>query len=262
VLLGKYLGQFADYAVQRVRSGSHLERIGDVWYYRRVVPPDVRNVFGKRNIRVSLRTTSRAEAMRLEKEHDVDFESRLQAARATGPDGYPRIHDAKIGHFIEKILKETNRASWEQGLATIPQVDRTEVREAIELLDEARTIIEKELDDFWHEELRELLFLLFYEKPVAWDEARAVWAEARAELVEIVRNYHGDRSDPTIEWAYEEWLKARHRPQQTQDEARRYFDEFKKSAHLHTLAAIRRRHVADCALPRLKCSRKLRCCLI
>jgi hypothetical protein len=29
-------------------------------------------------------------------------------------------------------------------------------------LDEARMIIEKELDDFWHEELRELLFLLFY----------------------------------------------------------------------------------------------------
>src|SRR5215469_10024174 len=92
--------------MKRVRSGSHLELIGDIWYYRRIVPPDVRDVFGKRTVRVSLRTTSRVEATRLEKQHDVDFESRLRAARATGPDGYPRDRDARIRHFSEKIFKE------------------------------------------------------------------------------------------------------------------------------------------------------------
>jgi hypothetical protein len=66
------LGQFAHYAMKTVRSGSHLERIGDTWYYRRVVPPDARAAFGKRTIRISLRTTSRVEAMRLGKKHDID----------------------------------------------------------------------------------------------------------------------------------------------------------------------------------------------
>jgi hypothetical protein len=84
-----------------------LERIGDTWYYRRVVPPDARAAFGKRTIRISLRTTSRVKAMRLEKKHDIDFESRLQAARATGPDGYPRRRAERTKRFSEKIFNET-----------------------------------------------------------------------------------------------------------------------------------------------------------
>ncbi len=71
-----------------VRSGEHLEPIGETWYYRRVVPPDARPAFewdgkkGRTKVKFSLGTKSKTEARRLEKEHDVEFERRLAAARA------------------------------------------------------------------------------------------------------------------------------------------------------------------------------------
>jgi hypothetical protein len=63
---------------RRPRSGSHLIRRGDTYYYRRVVPQDARATFGKSEVVVCLRTTSEGEAKRLEKHHDVEFERRLQ----------------------------------------------------------------------------------------------------------------------------------------------------------------------------------------
>jgi hypothetical protein len=83
--------------MQNVRSGTHLELIGETWYYRRVVPPDARDVFGKTVVRFSLKTKSHTEARRLEKTHDVEFESRLRARvkqdptdiRETPPPGSP-----------------------------------------------------------------------------------------------------------------------------------------------------------------------------
>jgi hypothetical protein len=73
----------------RARSGSHLQRIGDTWYYRRVVPPEARHVFGKGEIKISLGTTSRIEAERLEKPHDVEFEAGYSkpAKAARSPNG-------------------------------------------------------------------------------------------------------------------------------------------------------------------------------
>src|SRR5277367_2573359 len=93
--------------MNRRRSGSHLERIGDTWYYRRVVPPDAWEAFGKRTVRLSLKTASRAEAMRQEKKHDVDFESRLQMVRATRPDGYSKNRVERIKRLSDRIFKET-----------------------------------------------------------------------------------------------------------------------------------------------------------
>ena len=57
---------------RRPRSGSHLIRRGEIYYYRRVVPQDARAAFGKSEVVVCLRTASEAEAKRLEKQHDVD----------------------------------------------------------------------------------------------------------------------------------------------------------------------------------------------
>ena len=67
--------------MQSVRSGSHLELIGETWYYRRVVPPDARAGFGKSKVRFSLRTKSHTEAKRLEKDHDGAFEKTLRSRR-------------------------------------------------------------------------------------------------------------------------------------------------------------------------------------
>jgi hypothetical protein len=244
--------------------------------------PDAWEAFGKRTVRLSLKTTSRAEAMRQEKKHDVDFESRLQMARATGPDGYSRNRAEKIKRLSDKIFKETEtwreqthrwprareyltmwfgegasvnlesdtippslhkdlakQLKWKRKVAaSVPEAERWNVEKALLTLDDEAESILYTIDEFWANSLRELLFLL------SWD-TREVWQDVERELVEVVKSYYQRRSDPTIEWAYEKWLQAKRRPQQTQDEARRYVDEFKKSVHLHTLGAIRRRHVAD-----------------
>lgn len=221
-----------------VRSGSHLELIGDTWYYRRAVPSDVREAFGKRTIRVSLRTTSLTEATRLEKKHDVDFESRLRAARPTELDGYPKNRNERIRYFSETIFKEKRgRGPWDQELAKIPQADRIEVAQAIKGLafrqGWSEEIVLRSCD-----ELKDLLFLAVAEKT-------EVWAEIQQALVGILRDYFEIGSNPTIDWALQEWLKAKHRPRQTEDEARRYIEDFKKSARLRALTSIRRRHVTD-----------------
>lgn len=223
--------------MKRVRSGSHLERIGDTWYYRRVVPPDARDVFGKRNIRVSLRTTRRAEAMRLEKAYDVDFESRLQAARGPETDPYPRARYERIRYFCEEIHKKRWRGPWREELATIPQEYRKDVVVALwNMCHERAPVIYKEFYNC--DELLDLACLKATEKP-------EVWADIHAALADILRDYREGSSDPTIEWAFEKWLKAKDRPRQTQDEARRYIEEFKKFTHRRTLTSIRRTHVAD-----------------
>jgi integrase len=64
-----------------VRSGSHLQRRGSVWWYRRDVPKDARQAFGCTAVWKSLDTSNETEAQRFEKEHDVEFERRLREAR-------------------------------------------------------------------------------------------------------------------------------------------------------------------------------------
>ena len=264
------------------RSGSHLERIGHTWYYRRVVPPDAWQAFGKRTVRLSLKTTSRVEAMRHEKKHDVDFEARLQMARATGPDGHSKNRVERIKRLADKIFKETEtwreqthcwprareyrtmwfgegaslnlesdaippslpkdlakQLKWRRKLAaSVPEAERWDTEKGLLTLDSEAESLLYTLDEFWANNLRELLFLSL------WD-TREAWQEVERELVEVIKNYYQRRSDPTIEWAYEQWLKTKHRPQQTQDEARRYIEDFKKSTQLRTLTYIRRRHVTD-----------------
>jgi integrase len=258
-----------------------LELVGNTWYYRRVVPLDAREAFGKSVVRISLHTSSLTEAKRLEKQHDVDFEIRLQAARASGPDGYPNRAE-RIKRLSDAIFKETEswqeekhrwprareyltmwfgegasvnlesdtippefpkdlvkQLKWKRKLAaSVPEAERWDVETALLSLDGDAESMLYTLDEFWANNLRELLFLLF------WD-AREAWQEVERELVEVVKRYCESRSDPTIELAYEQWLKAKYRPQQTQDEARRYIEDFKKFTHLRTLSSIRRRHLTD-----------------
>ena len=71
----------------RTRSGSHLHRRGEIYYYRRIVPAEYRAAFGQVVVSKSLTTTSQTEAERLEKQHDVEFERRLCEARdASNPE--------------------------------------------------------------------------------------------------------------------------------------------------------------------------------
>jgi hypothetical protein len=88
----------------RTRSGSHLRRVGDTWYYRRAVPADVRVEFKRSEITVSLGTTSRVEAERLEKEHDVAFAKRLRDARTTDKDGFSKNPKLRLEQLTQKYF--------------------------------------------------------------------------------------------------------------------------------------------------------------
>jgi hypothetical protein len=139
--------------MQNVRSGDHLERIGETWYYRRVVPPDVRAAFGKGKVRFSLRTKSHTEAKRLEKQHDVDFETRLQQARGIGR--HAHLSDLDSG-TIEAILHD---------------------------MDEEELTLNEEIEQFWKQELRGLIYSC-HDDPHQWREMR----DAILQIVKTYRN--------------------------------------------------------------------------
>jgi hypothetical protein len=69
---------------RHTRSGSHLLLRGQAYHYRRIVPEDARRAFGRKEVTKSLGTSNMAEAKRLEKALDVEFEAKLSGARA-GP---------------------------------------------------------------------------------------------------------------------------------------------------------------------------------
>jgi hypothetical protein len=235
-----------------VRSGGHLELIGETWYYRRVVPPDARHVFewkekkGKAKVRFSLDTKSHTEAKRLEKIHDVEFEEKLRAARHTAPDGYPKHPGLRTAEQVSQVIKTEDRSpGWlELALEDVPEADRDEVRAAAETLQEQVDDDEFEIDRFWVDELRDVVLELYYDL-VENNYEEGIWPKTCNELVALLRNYRSHMGDPTIDWALQKWRGAKNRPQQTEEDAERYIESFKRSAKVRLLAAVRRRHLAD-----------------
>lgn len=61
---------------------AHLIERGGVWHYRRRVPLSLRSVLGRREIRISMRTSNRAEAIRLLPEYDAIYDRRFRQLRA------------------------------------------------------------------------------------------------------------------------------------------------------------------------------------
>jgi integrase len=238
--------------LRNVRSGTHLEPIGETWYYRRVVPPDARAAFewdgkkGRAKIRFSLGTKSLTEARRLEKEHDVEFEERLAAARHTAPDGYPKHPGLRTAEQVSRVIHTEDRsADWlDRALGDVPEADRDKVRAAAETLQEQVQDDEFEIDRFWIDDLREVVLEIYYDL-VENNYEDGIWPKTCNELVELLRNYRCHMGDPTIDWALQKWRSARNRPSQTEEDAERYIDSFKRSARVRLLAAVRRRHLAD-----------------
>jgi hypothetical protein len=218
--------------MQNVRSGDHLELIGETWYYRREVPRDVRHAFGVTKVRISLETKSRTVAKRLEKKPDAEFEEKLAAARGKRPDGLPRDPELRAKQLAGMLFTPalTNDPDLDSAILQIPQSDRSGVvREITTELQKLRSHMET--PEFWLDFWR------------LHSSNNGNIKSIVPELVERFRSRAEERH--TLDWAYEEWSKAKHRPQQTQDEARRYLDDFKRSAHVQGLAAVRRRHVTD-----------------
>jgi integrase len=222
---------------RRPRSGSHLDQIGETWYYLRVVPSDVRDSFGVTKFKRSLHTTSHAEAVRLEKSHDVEFEIKLTAARQRDPDGYPRDLAARLEVMSDVVLAAHigEGIELDKALDMVPQTDREAVDREIDNLageyDQRRHDLDQltaDLDNVIH---------------VTGSDWNTV---VRPVIVAIIKNYIQELSaEHSVDWAYAQWTKAGKRPQQTVDEARRYLDSFVQSAHIRSLVAVRRPHLLD-----------------
>jgi hypothetical protein len=61
---------------------TRLHRRGSVYYFRAMVPKDLRDHFGKREIVYSLRTRDGAEAIRLVRRASVDLDEQFERIRA------------------------------------------------------------------------------------------------------------------------------------------------------------------------------------
>jgi integrase len=227
---------------RRSRSGSHLRQRGEVWYYRRAVPKDARKAFGCWEIIKSLDTTSETEAKRLEKQHDVDFERRLQRAR---DEANPETRQARIASdIIATHPLNYPMAQW--GMAYLPAKDREAVREMITPHYEA-------LDAHRHEIARLVEEITKALPPTPLPPE--IWQRCRHGIISVVRQHvatvTGETAPPvidgiyTLEWAYSRWLRTRTgvRTEESVDTARRHFDAFVADSKLVMLDQVRRSHV-------------------
>jgi integrase len=226
---------------RRPRSGSHLILRGETYYYRRVVPQDARAAFGKSEVVICLRTASEAEAKRLEKQHDVEFERRLKRVR---DDANPDTRRARLAADI--IEASPLNPTGQIALAYLPAEDREAVRGLVSphyaALDAHRNEIGRLLD-----EIQQVL----PRTPLDPE----VWQRCRDGIVSVVRHHvaraTGDPPPPvvdgihTLEWAFARWLRTRtgERTDDSVDTGRRHFDAFMAHSKLVMLDQVRRSHL-------------------
>jgi integrase len=216
-----------------VRSGTHVTQIGNVWYYLRAVPSDVRDAFGVTKVKKSLETSNLNDAKRLEKIEDIKFEEKLAQARRHGPDGYSRDPAVRVEEMADQVMLThlEDGVDLDEALLIVPEADRPAVDRVIDgYADE----FDKKQTDL------ELLFAdLKQVLPITDD-----WDNVRPGIVSVVKGYYdGLKAEHSINWALAEWKKAGNRPAQTVNDAEAYIDDFKDFTHLRALVAVRRPHL-------------------
>lgn len=245
--------------MRQVRSGSHLRLIGNVWYYRRAVPPDLRDVFGVAEVKKSLDTSNRREAERLEKQHDIEFEEKLAEARRYRADGYPRDRADRVEQMAMEVLDAHvgEGVPLEKALRYVPDEDRAAVDQNIN--GAADSFDQREVD----------LELLVADLKQVINSTDA-WDQVRPGIVDAVKTYYGSlHVEHSLDWALGRWKKAATRPAQTEKDGDDYIDDFKACSHVRALAGVRRTHLLKwrdelqergtpkAATPALQAARKL-----
>jgi hypothetical protein len=88
---------------------------------------------------------------------------------------------------------------------------------------------------FWKNQLRDL---------IGWSHDPEKWEATRNEIVQVLQAHFANSATVrSIDWAFEQWLLGKDRPDQTQEDAKRYLDDFKACSHVRMLSAVRRGHV-------------------
>jgi hypothetical protein len=219
--------------MNRVRSGTHLTQVGNVWYYLRAVPEDVRDVFGVTKVKKSLDTSNHIEARRLEKSHDIEFEEKLAKARNFDADGYSRDQTARVEELADQVMLTATEdgIDIDEALLIVPEADRDAVNRGIDGYEDEADKKDTDLELLFADLKRVL--------PITDD-----WDRVRPGIVAAVKTYYdGLKDEHSIQWARGQWEKAGNRPQQTLDEAERYIDDFMDFTHQRALAGVRRPHL-------------------
>jgi integrase len=247
----------------RVRSGSHLRLRGEIWFYRRVVPADAQRDFDRSEVVISLGTTSRAEAERLEKRHDVEFERQLREVRdRLNPNAVADEIKADIRLDKGQTVRGTGPMMALYNFTQLRPEDRELVSDLIEQHFDRLHVHKEQIDRL----LLEIAAVL-PETPVEPD----VWEHTHAGILALVRHQVGlttavstpaptkgrntgptggttssdDAPLYTLAWAYSRWVRAKdgERTPQTVDMADRHFKAFQRHCGLVMLIQVRRSHL-------------------
>jgi integrase len=208
-----------------------------------VVPQDARAAFGKSEVVVCLRTAIEAEAKRLEKQHDVDFEWRLKRVR---DDANPDTRRARLA--VDIIEASPLNPTGQMALAYLPAEDREAVRALVSPHYAALDSHRNEIARLLHE-IKQVL------PSTPLDPE--IWERCRDAIVSVVRQHiataTGHPPPPavdgvrTLEWAFSRWLRTRagERTEESVDTGRRHFDAFIAHSKLVMLDQVRRSHVLE-----------------
>lgn len=236
------------------RSGEHLRRdpISGIYYYRRVVPKELRVAFGQSEVLRSLGTRDKNEAKRREKSHDVRFEERLRKAREAGD---PKALAARIA---ERVRPQTEAYFDRQGFPADPRLNahlsiRSQLEDAplteaarAEAADLAYRMIDDQFAragaaDKLGREIRHVLTGLNAEQV----------AQARSGILSLVKQIATPRAPveesdaKTLEWAYRKWLGTHEEGSETADAARLALDKFTTYTGIVMLADVQRDPVLE-----------------
>jgi hypothetical protein len=234
-------------SARRPRSGSHLVKRGEIYHYRRAVPQDVHAAFdGKSEVTRSLDTSNEAEARRLEKKMDVQFEERLHRARDASD---PNARRARIAKDILAANPQSKLAA-QWSVAYLPAEDRDAVRSLI--------MPHYEAQDAHRDEIARLVHEIQQALPQTPLDSET-WERCRSGILSVVRHHVANLTAtpepppiqaiehdlPTLEWAYERWLRKRagRRKDDSVDRARSHLNEFVAETGLVMLADVRRSHL-------------------
>ena len=241
---------------RRTRAGSHLVLRGEIWHYRRVVPVERRPAFGCSEVVRSLGTTSRVEAERLEKPHDVEFEARLRQAREISDPHAVAIKIADSVPVEVGTIRGYRQANMRLAEAPLTDEGRALANELIGQRIELRQAHQGDILKL----LSEIGDLLTPLSPEALQQCRA-------NILAIVRHQVGARAaisssagtqgpqppilaaaitttEPlTLEWAYSRWLRTGGRTAESVDTGRRHFNAFVDATNIIMLDQIRRSHL-------------------
>jgi hypothetical protein len=190
---------------------------------------------------VCLRTASEAEAKRLEKHHDVEFEQRLQRVRYNAN---PETRCARLAADI--IEANPLNPTGQMALAYLPAEDRAAVRAIVSPHYAALDAHGSEIARLLHE-VQQIL--------PRTPPDQEIWRRCRDGILSVVRQYVASATgDPllpaldgihTLEWTFSRWRQTRigERTEESIDTGRRHFDAFIAHSKLVMLNQVRRTHV-------------------